>query len=430
MSARAMESAMGPGRFPGCDMKKLTQIGAAGLMAATPAAAQETPREERKSVAPADMKAITPALARYTDDILFGDNWENPRLSKRDRSLVTISALIAGGKSAQLGGHLGRALDNGVTPQEISGVLTHLAFYSGWPNAVSAIGVAQDVFTKRGIGSDQIAPATMPPIALNAGKEKARAAMVDTTVAPSAPNLARFTNDTLFGDLWRRPDLSPRDRSLVTVAALTMAGDSGQLSYHLGRALDNGVTTEQLSETMTHLAFYAGWPKGMSGAALVREETARRSDAAANAAPARLIVARHGEGPAQQGPAANFTGTVEVTGRFASPAPSRTSGATVTFQPGARTAWHSHPLGQTLIVTQGVGWTQVEGGPIVEMRAGDVIVAPPGARHWHGASPSSSMSHVAIAEAADGKVVDWFEQVDDATYRNGPSGDQDGTRRE
>jgi 4-carboxymuconolactone decarboxylase len=422
---------MGRGRFPGCDMKKLTQIGAAGLMAATPAAAQEAPREERKSVAPADMKAITPALARYTDDVLFGDNWENPRLSKRDRSLVTISALIAGGKSAQLAGHLGRALDNGVTPQEISGVLTHLAFYSGWPNAVSAIGVAQDIFAKRGIGSDQIPPATMPPMTLEPTQEKARAAMVNSTVAPSAPNLARFTNDTLFGDLWRRPDLSPRDRSLMTVAALTMAGDTGQTSYHLGRALDNGVTTEQLAETMTHLAFYAGWPKGMSGAALVREETARRASAPSPAAPdAALVIARHGEGPAQQGPAANFTGKVEVTGRFAALAPSRTSGATVTFQPGARTAWHSHPLGQTLIVTQGVGWTQIEGGPIVEMRAGDVIVAPPGARHWHGASPSSVMRHVAIAETADGKVVDWFEQVDDATYRSGPTGDQGGSRSE
>lgn len=377
-------------------------------------ASQASAQSARPSVAPADMKAIAPALARYTDDVLFGDNWENPRLPRRDRSLVTISALIAGGKVEQLRGHLARALDNGVKPAEISGALTHLAFYSGWPNAVSAIGVARKLFTERGIGPDQIPAATLAPLAIDAEADRRRAALVDVTVAPTAPNLARFTNDIIFADLWRRPDLTPRDRSLVTVAALIMAGDAAQLPFHIRRALDNGVTPDHLSEAMTHLAFYAGWPRAMTGAELLRSAIA----SAAAVGPERAAtLARRDSGPLRDGPATNFTGKVQVSAPFTAAAPSRLSGATVTFQPGARTNWHSHPLGQTLIVTEGIGRTQVEGGPVIDIRPGDVVIAPPGVRHWHGASPSSAMRHVAIAESVDGKVVDWFEPVEDQVYR-------------
>jgi 4-carboxymuconolactone decarboxylase len=371
--------------------------------------------EDRPSVAPADMQAVAPALARYTDDVLFGDNWENPRLGKRDRSLITISALIAGGKSAQLPGHLGRALDNGVRPSEISGLVTHLAFYSGWPNAVSATTVVREVFDQRKIAPTEIAPALMPPLSVAAAQEKLRADRVDATIASMAPSLARFTNEVVFADLWRRPDLSPRDRSLVTIAALTITGDNDQLPFHIDRALDNGVNPVELGEAMTHLAFYAGWPKAMTGAALVREAVEKRVAATSMA----LIVARRGSGPVSDGPATRFTGKVTVSAPFEASVPSRLSGATVTFEAGARTPWHSHPLGQTLIVTDGLGWTQVEGGPIVEMRAGDVVVCPPSVRHWHGAAPTGPMSHVAVAETLDGKAVEWGEQVSEADYRKG-----------
>jgi 4-carboxymuconolactone decarboxylase len=369
--------------------------------------------EDRPSVAPADMQAVAPALARYTDDVLFGDNWENPRLGKRDRSLITISALIAGGKSAQLPGHLGRALDNGVRPSEISGLVTHLAFYSGWPNAVSATTVVREVFDQRKIAPTAVAPALMPPLSGASAQEKLRA---DEAKATMPPSLARFTNEVVFADLWHRPDLFPRDRSLVTIAALTMAGDTGQLPFHIDRALDNGVTQVELGEAMTHLAFYAGWSKAMSGAALVREAVEKRAAATSKA----LIVARRGSGPVSDGPATRFIGKVTVSAPFEASVPSRLSGATVTFAPGARTAWHSHPLGQTLIVTDGLGWTQVEGGPIVEMRTGDVVVCPSGVRHWHGAAPTGPMSHVAVAETLNGEAVEWGEQVSDADYRKGP----------
>jgi quercetin dioxygenase-like cupin family protein len=107
---------------------------------------------------------------------------------------------------------------------------------------------------------------------------------------------------------------------------------------------------------------------------------------------------------------------------FARDAPARVAGAIVSFEPGARSAWHTHPLGQTLIVTAGTGWTQCEGGPIVAIRAGDILWCPPGHRHWHGATPTTAMTHIAIQEALDGKVVEWMEKVTDEQYLAGPSG--------
>ena len=131
-----------------------------------------------------------------------------------------------------------------------------------------------------------------------------------------------------------------------------------------------------------------------------------------------VAVARQGSLPAMVGPAEHFTGEVRVEMPFHAAAPARVGGATVTFQPGARTAWHTHPLGQTLIVTQGVGLVQQWGGPIKEIRPGDVVSISPGVKHWHGASQTASMSHVAIAEEQDGKTVDWLEKVSDAQYRS------------
>jgi quercetin dioxygenase-like cupin family protein len=124
--------------------------------------------------------------------------------------------------------------------------------------------------------------------------------------------------------------------------------------------------------------------------------------------------------PASVGPEEYFTGRVLIESQFQREQPSRVAGAIVSFEPGARTAWHTHPLGQTLIVTSGVGWTQCEGEPIVEIRAGDVIWCPPEHKHWHGATPTRAMTHIAIQEAKDGKVVTWLEKVSDEDYLKGP----------
>ena len=129
-----------------------------------------------------------------------------------------------------------------------------------------------------------------------------------------------------------------------------------------------------------------------------------------------MDIVRIGSQPSAKGPADWFTGAVRIDAPFQRASPARASGATVTFEPGARTAWHTHPLGQTLIVTSGCGRVQRDGGPIEEIRAGDIVWFAPGERHWHGASPITAMTHIAIQEQLDGKAVDWLEHVTDEQY--------------
>jgi len=129
-----------------------------------------------------------------------------------------------------------------------------------------------------------------------------------------------------------------------------------------------------------------------------------------------MDIKRSGSQPSAKGPADYFSGTVRIDAPFKGSDDARVGGATVTFEPGARTAWHTHPLGQTLIVLSGAGLVQREGGPIEQIRPGDIVWFPPGEKHWHGAAPTTAMSHIAIAEALDGKVVDWMEKVTDDQY--------------
>jgi quercetin dioxygenase-like cupin family protein len=129
-----------------------------------------------------------------------------------------------------------------------------------------------------------------------------------------------------------------------------------------------------------------------------------------------MEIKRSGSQPSGKGPAEWFTGTVRIDPLFNPPEPARAFGAAVTFEPGARTAWHAHPLGQTLIVTAVSGRVQRWGGPVEELRTGDVVWIPPGVRHWHGAAPTTAMTHIAIQEQLDGKAADWMEKVDDDQY--------------
>lgn len=130
-----------------------------------------------------------------------------------------------------------------------------------------------------------------------------------------------------------------------------------------------------------------------------------------------MDIKRNGSRPANKAPANYFTGDVKMEPLVEAAAPARVRAVSVTFEPGARTAWHTHPLGQTLIVTAGAGWAQTEGGPVEEIRPGDVVWFAPGEKHWHGASATSAMTHIAIQEALDGNAADWFEQVSDAEYK-------------
>jgi quercetin dioxygenase-like cupin family protein len=130
-----------------------------------------------------------------------------------------------------------------------------------------------------------------------------------------------------------------------------------------------------------------------------------------------MEIKKSGSQPSGKGPQDYFTGTVRIDPLFTAPDPARVAAASVTFEPGARTAWHTHPLGQTLIVTSGCGWVQRKGGPIEEIRPGDIVAFPPGEKHWHGATPTTAMTHIAIQERLNGKAVDWMEKVSDEEYR-------------
>ncbi|HDX4050168.1 TPA: carboxymuconolactone decarboxylase family protein [Enterobacter soli] len=217
----------------------------------------------------ADIQSVSPALVRFGNEVISGELWQRNELSARDRSIVTLAILIARNQPAELKHYVEVALECGVTPAEISEVITHLAFYSGWPNAMAAIAVTKDIFRTRGVSPDELPQATPQLLPLNEEAERLRAETVKKNVEPVSPGLVKFTADPLFLELWQRPALAPRDRSLVTVSALIAAGQSAQIGYHLNRAMDNGLTAQEAGEIVAHAAFYAGWPNAFSAVGVV-----------------------------------------------------------------------------------------------------------------------------------------------------------------
>jgi 4-carboxymuconolactone decarboxylase len=200
------------------------------------------------------VRSVAPALESYTQGALLGDLWKRPDLSPRDRSIVTVAALIARNQMIEMPYHF-----------------THLAFYSGWANATSAVAIAKDVIAQRGIGIDQLPPVSGSRLPLDEAGEAQRATRVEQQFGAVAPGLVQFTTDLLFRDLWLRPGLAPGDRSLVTVSALIANGQVAQIPYHLNRAMDNGLTQAQAAEAVTHLAFYSGWPNAFSALPVVKD---------------------------------------------------------------------------------------------------------------------------------------------------------------
>ena len=222
---------------------------------------------------------VAPAMAAYSERFIEKDLWNRPELSHRDRSLVTVAALISRNDTAELPHYLNVALDSGVTPTEISETITHLAFYAGWPNATSAALVARHVFAQRHIAAASLPDEKVVLLPLDQEKETQRATLVESNFGKVAPGVVKYTTEALFLDLWLRPGLAPRDRSLVTVSALVTAGQVAQVPYHLNRAMDNGLTQTQASEVLTQLAFVAGWPNIFSALPVFKEVFAGRQPA-------------------------------------------------------------------------------------------------------------------------------------------------------
>lgn len=215
-----------------------------------PADAQQTPPP------PPGAYDAAPYLGQVRNEVLFGDIWERPGLSKRDRSLVTIAVNQAQYTTEEIRLHVERGLDNGLTQNEIAELIAHVLVYSGFPTGVNAARAATEVFRARGLPAQ---PAGSTP------RNREPVAPPEYPNAfPASPYLTALLNDFVYGELWERPDLSKRDRSLATIAVAQTMNASSELRSHLGRALDNGVTQEEIAEVITHVAFYAGFPSAMS----------------------------------------------------------------------------------------------------------------------------------------------------------------------
>lgn len=215
--------------------------------------------------------SVSPALQRYGDEVLEDQLWQRPGLAPRERSIVTVAAMIARNQTVELPYYMNRALDSGVTPGELSEMITHLAFYSGWPDAMAAVEVADDVFSARDIDTDQLAEERPELLPVDQEFESARRTRIEGTYGTTGQGVQQFTTDVLFQEVWLRPGLPPRDRSLTTVSALVATGLTGQITSHLNIAMDNGLTDEQADEVLTQLAFYAGWPRVFSAMPIFKE---------------------------------------------------------------------------------------------------------------------------------------------------------------
>lgn len=254
-----------------CGNLLIISLCASTLTLATSASAEAEGSPTRKEI-----QMVAPALDKYTQDRLFAGVWKHPGLSLRDRSIVTLAALIARNQTIALSDHLKLALDHGVKPTEISEIITHLALYSGWPNAMAAVVVTKDVFAERNIGPDKLPAASPALLPLNEAAEADRAKRVGDQFGAMFPGVVQYTTDVLFRDLWLRPDLAPRDRSLVTISALIANGQVAQLTGHIPIGMNNGLTQPEIAEAITHLAFYVGWPNLFSAMPVAKEVFEKR----------------------------------------------------------------------------------------------------------------------------------------------------------
>lgn len=245
-------------------MKRSTAVALAIYLSSGGAIAEA--KAQRGPLSDAELQAVSPALERFASTRLASELWKRNDLSPRDRSLVTVAAVIARNQTVLFSEQLALALDNGVTPAELSETIAQLAFYGGWGNAIAAATVTKEIFLKRGIATEQLPRAEEVLLPIDGKAEASRAARVEQSIGAVAPGLVKDTTDVLFHDLWLRPGLLPRDRSLVTVSALIANGQIQQIPPHLNRAMDNGLTRQQAAGVLSHLAYYAGWPNAFSAA--------------------------------------------------------------------------------------------------------------------------------------------------------------------
>ena len=240
-------------------MRVLTLLSLVLAMASAP----EADLSAQQPAAPSGYYDAAPYLGEIRNEVLYDVIWERPQLSKRDRSLVTVAVTQALYAADQLRTYVGRALDNGVTPAEISELIAHVLWYAGFPTAVNATRVAGEVFQERGLPVPPTGASEREPV-LDAEPR------YGPNVFPATPYV-RGLLDLLYTETWERPELSLRDRSLITVATNTALYRTGEIRAHVGIGLNNGLTQEEISEIITHVTFYAGFPAGVNGAVVAAE---------------------------------------------------------------------------------------------------------------------------------------------------------------
>jgi len=343
------------------------------------------------------------------------------KLTNRQQAIIPIAALTASGHTQELEGALNDGLEKGLTVNEVKEIFIHSYAYAGFPRALNGINTFIKVAEsrkERGIKDKAGDEATPIPDDYNANAHghKVRNELVGrdisnrtTGYAAFVPTIDKFLVEHLFADIFYRDVLSVKDRELVTISMLSaMPGAEAQLASHMKLSLGVGYSPAQLRQFVRVLNETVSQDSAIRAQSVLKETADILLE---NADVGAVEVSK--DDSVVEGAADKFSGTVKVTSRFSSPVSSHYRGAMVEFEPGAKTAWHTHPKGQTLIIISGKGMVQSEGNEVQIMLPGNVITIPPNVRHWHGAAPDSPMSHIAISTPDNGETVTWMELVSD-----------------
>ncbi|BFM09511.1 hypothetical protein R50071_47150 [Halioxenophilus aromaticivorans] len=340
-------------------------------------------------------------------------------LNPRQQAIIPIAAFTATGDLQRLEPALHQGLEHGLTVNEIKEIFIHSYAYVGFPRALNGINTFINVMDERqnnglkDTTGKQASPLPDNYDAIEYGHQT-RNALVGrdisnrtTGYAPFVPTIDNFLVRHLFADIFVRDIFSHKDRELITISMLAaMTGTDPQLRGHLGISLRVGFTAEQLGEFIQILNNQVSSVSAQRAFALLKQHNPTGLKPLPSAP---LTVAKPGE--ATIAPADRFTGTARISFRFSSPEDGDFAGGLVEFEAGSRTAWHTHPKGQTLIVVSGTGWVQSEHGDIQTVSKGDVVTIPANTKHWHGATDKTAMTHVAIATSLAGTRVTWLEKV-------------------
>lgn len=351
---------------------------------------------------------------------------ENKTLSSKQKNIIPIAAFTASGNMPKLEATLVEGLDAGLTVNEIKEILVHSYAYAGFPRALNGINTFIAVLEKRkeqGITDKTGKEATPVPSNFdkNAYGHKIRNTLVGRDISNRTsgypvftPIIDQFLVEHLFADIFHRDVLSHQERELATIGILAaMTGMEPQLKGHLNVSMNVGLSKAQLEEYISVLRQNVSAESAERASKTFNDLLGIRPPA--NQAKSIKVI-KNGE--PTKGSADYFTGHVTVESKFSSETPNSYRGGIVNFDAGARTAWHRHPVGQTLIVISGRGLVQSEGEAVQEILQGDVVWIPADERHWHGAAPDSPMSHVAISDPMNGSTVEWMEKVSDEQFSN------------